>query len=91
MADEHRCGDGTCILMEYLCDNRPDCRDMSDEVNCGESLLRLPAVTRSRRHGWVGHVLAQEPAALTLANHRCKLESRSASSPHNPAHHNHPC
>ncbi|XP_070400895.1 basement membrane-specific heparan sulfate proteoglycan core protein isoform X2 [Nothobranchius furzeri] len=32
--DEHRCGDGTCIPMEYLCDNRPDCRDMSDEINC---------------------------------------------------------
>lgn len=38
MPDEHRCGDGTCILMEYLCDNRPDCRDMSDEINCGECL-----------------------------------------------------
>uniref|UniRef100_A0A8C4GJP6 Heparan sulfate proteoglycan 2 n=1 Tax=Dicentrarchus labrax TaxID=13489 RepID=A0A8C4GJP6_DICLA len=38
MPDEHRCGDGTCILMEYLCDNRPDCRDMSDEINCGEWL-----------------------------------------------------
>uniref|UniRef100_A0AAX7TUG3 Heparan sulfate proteoglycan 2 n=1 Tax=Astatotilapia calliptera TaxID=8154 RepID=A0AAX7TUG3_ASTCA len=35
MPDEHRCGDGTCILMEYLCDNRQDCRDMSDELNCG--------------------------------------------------------
>ncbi|XP_034445775.1 basement membrane-specific heparan sulfate proteoglycan core protein isoform X2 [Hippoglossus hippoglossus] len=34
MPDEHKCGDGTCILMEYLCDNRPDCRDMSDEINC---------------------------------------------------------
>uniref|UniRef100_A0AAV2LZ82 Basement membrane-specific heparan sulfate proteoglycan core protein n=1 Tax=Knipowitschia caucasica TaxID=637954 RepID=A0AAV2LZ82_KNICA len=34
MPDEHRCNDGTCILMEYLCDNRPDCRDMSDELNC---------------------------------------------------------
>uniref|UniRef100_A0A8D3EB01 Heparan sulfate proteoglycan 2 n=1 Tax=Scophthalmus maximus TaxID=52904 RepID=A0A8D3EB01_SCOMX len=41
MPDEHRCGDGTCILMEYLCDNRPDCRDMSDETNCGEWLPRL--------------------------------------------------
>ncbi|XP_040007845.1 basement membrane-specific heparan sulfate proteoglycan core protein isoform X2 [Xiphias gladius] len=39
MPDEHRCGDGTCILMEYLCDNRPDCRDMSDETNCD---LKLP-------------------------------------------------
>ncbi|XP_035997428.1 basement membrane-specific heparan sulfate proteoglycan core protein isoform X6 [Fundulus heteroclitus] len=34
MADEFRCGDGTCILMEYVCDNRPDCRDLSDENNC---------------------------------------------------------
>lgn len=24
--------------MEYLCDNRADCRDMSDETNCGEWL-----------------------------------------------------
>uniref|UniRef100_A0A8C2WMQ1 Heparan sulfate proteoglycan 2 n=1 Tax=Cyclopterus lumpus TaxID=8103 RepID=A0A8C2WMQ1_CYCLU len=39
MSDEHRCGDGTCILAEYLCDNRPDCRDMSDETNCGEFVL----------------------------------------------------
>ncbi|CAB1426561.1 unnamed protein product [Pleuronectes platessa] len=38
MPDEHRCGDGTCILMEYLCDNRLDCRDMSDETNC----VKLP-------------------------------------------------
>ncbi|XP_076022702.1 basement membrane-specific heparan sulfate proteoglycan core protein isoform X2 [Genypterus blacodes] len=43
MADEHKCGDGTCILMEYLCDNRPDCRDMSDETNC--DVKRLSTVT----------------------------------------------
>ncbi|KAJ3585960.1 hypothetical protein NHX12_012366, partial [Muraenolepis orangiensis] len=36
MDDEHRCGDGSCILREYLCDNRPDCRDMSDEIDCGD-------------------------------------------------------
>nr|XP_033484843.1 basement membrane-specific heparan sulfate proteoglycan core protein isoform X12 [Epinephelus lanceolatus] len=44
MPDEHRCGDGTCILMEYLCDNRPDCRDMSDETNC-ETRRPAPPVT----------------------------------------------
>uniref|UniRef100_A0A3P8QRF2 Heparan sulfate proteoglycan 2 n=1 Tax=Astatotilapia calliptera TaxID=8154 RepID=A0A3P8QRF2_ASTCA len=52
MPDEHRCGDGTCILMEYLCDNRQDCRDMSDELNCGEwphwpiiPIITTPATT----------------------------------------------
>ncbi|XP_073326188.1 basement membrane-specific heparan sulfate proteoglycan core protein [Pagrus major] len=48
MPDEHRCGDGTCILMEYLCDNRPDCRDMSDETNCdikGPAVITTPPTT----------------------------------------------
>ncbi|XP_069382460.1 basement membrane-specific heparan sulfate proteoglycan core protein isoform X25 [Paralichthys olivaceus] len=47
MPDEHRCGDGTCILMEYLCDNRPDCRDMSDETNCEVKLPAPPVYTTS--------------------------------------------
>uniref|UniRef100_A0A8C2WMG3 Heparan sulfate proteoglycan 2 n=1 Tax=Cyclopterus lumpus TaxID=8103 RepID=A0A8C2WMG3_CYCLU len=45
MSDEHRCGDGTCILAEYLCDNRPDCRDMSDETNCEPKRPTTPATT----------------------------------------------
>ncbi|XP_051280131.1 basement membrane-specific heparan sulfate proteoglycan core protein isoform X11 [Dicentrarchus labrax] len=45
MPDEHRCGDGTCILMEYLCDNRPDCRDMSDEINCDTKRTVPPVFT----------------------------------------------
>ncbi|XP_076597098.1 basement membrane-specific heparan sulfate proteoglycan core protein isoform X2 [Chaetodon auriga] len=45
MPDEHRCGDGTCILMEYLCDNRPDCRDMSDETNCVPPVFTPPPTT----------------------------------------------
>ncbi|XP_075898523.1 basement membrane-specific heparan sulfate proteoglycan core protein [Nelusetta ayraudi] len=45
MPDEHRCGDGTCILMEYLCDNRPDCPDMSDETNCETKRPAPPVLT----------------------------------------------
>lgn len=27
------------MALEYRCDQRPDCRDMSDELDCGEELL----------------------------------------------------
>lgn len=84
MADEHRCSDGTCILMEYLCDNRPDCRDMSDEANCGEFNTRSPLLGR------VCEAPVQRPGALTLSDDRFRIETTSGSGLHDPSHHNHP-
>ncbi|XP_050787085.1 basement membrane-specific heparan sulfate proteoglycan core protein isoform X3 [Gopherus flavomarginatus] len=33
--EEFACSSGECIDKEFRCDRRPDCRDMSDELNCG--------------------------------------------------------
>nr|XP_023660300.1 SCO-spondin [Paramormyrops kingsleyae] len=32
---EFPCGSGGCVPLAALCDGRPDCRDRSDELNCG--------------------------------------------------------
>ncbi|XP_075762396.1 basement membrane-specific heparan sulfate proteoglycan core protein isoform X5 [Pelodiscus sinensis] len=32
--EEFPCGSGECIDLEFRCDRRPDCRDMSDERGC---------------------------------------------------------
>ncbi|KAJ8369772.1 hypothetical protein SKAU_G00098000 [Synaphobranchus kaupii] len=32
--NEFACQDGGCIPQEYYCDKRPDCLDMSDELDC---------------------------------------------------------
>uniref|UniRef100_A0A672LFC0 Heparan sulfate proteoglycan 2 n=1 Tax=Sinocyclocheilus grahami TaxID=75366 RepID=A0A672LFC0_SINGR len=43
LSDEFRCQDGlACIPVEYVCDKRPDCSDLSDEMNCGEPFLTPP-------------------------------------------------
>ncbi|XP_034393672.1 basement membrane-specific heparan sulfate proteoglycan core protein-like [Cyclopterus lumpus] len=61
MSDEHRCGDGTCILAEYLCDNRPDCRDMSDETIC------VPTPIITWRLNW-GHIPLSGRISMTSEN-----------------------
>ncbi|XP_039074704.1 basement membrane-specific heparan sulfate proteoglycan core protein isoform X3 [Hyaena hyaena] len=34
-----------CVPLEYRCDRRPDCRDMSDELNCEEEVPTLSSVS----------------------------------------------
>lgn len=40
-AFEFTCQDGSCIDLRRVCDRRTDCRDGSDEANCGKSVLTL--------------------------------------------------
>ncbi|MEQ2268197.1 hypothetical protein XENORESO_017102, partial [Xenotaenia resolanae] len=79
MADEYRCGDGTCIPMEYLCDNRPDCTDMSDETSCEMSVplvLTTPAAVTPTLPGGLGPFGPQPPVPPI----RCKADQAKCQS-----------
>ncbi|CAI9563907.1 unnamed protein product, partial [Staurois parvus] len=39
MVDEFTCTSGECVPLEFRCDQRHDCRDMSDEEGCPERVL----------------------------------------------------
>ncbi|XP_072011491.1 basement membrane-specific heparan sulfate proteoglycan core protein isoform X5 [Engystomops pustulosus] len=53
-ADEFTCNNGECVPLEFRCDRRHDCRDMSDEMECETSepditvppLTTRPVITR---------------------------------------------
>jgi hypothetical protein len=40
-AFEFTCRDGSCVDLRRVCDRRRDCRDGSDEDNCGKRSLTL--------------------------------------------------
>lgn len=42
LLDEFQCGDGTCISNTKVCDEFPDCKDFSDELNNCKSLTCSP-------------------------------------------------
>lgn len=34
-----RCGDGSCIFYEFVCNNITECPDSSDETVCGKRFI----------------------------------------------------
>jgi len=63
LADEFRCWDGDCITSAQRCDGIPDCRDSSDEENCGK--FNQPNISAAQSgflrllsHGKVAELLA---------------------------------
>uniref|UniRef100_A0A674KCQ2 Heparan sulfate proteoglycan 2 n=1 Tax=Terrapene triunguis TaxID=2587831 RepID=A0A674KCQ2_9SAUR len=62
--EEFACTSGECIDKEFRCDRRPDCRDMSDEQNCGRGGSSFP---KAGSHSclfcrpWLPHLPVRHP------------------------------
>lgn len=53
------CGNGECIAKELFCNNKPDCKDESDENACSKLLNRRHKYARDRGYNYF-FVLAVE-------------------------------
>uniref|UniRef100_A0A8C5F0B5 Heparan sulfate proteoglycan 2 n=1 Tax=Gopherus evgoodei TaxID=1825980 RepID=A0A8C5F0B5_9SAUR len=63
--EEFACSSGECIDKEFRCDRRPDCRDMSDELNCG----RMGGAGPIPRSGPPARVPFTTPPRLITSRH----------------------
>ncbi|XP_039611708.1 basement membrane-specific heparan sulfate proteoglycan core protein isoform X4 [Polypterus senegalus] len=76
-AEEFTCQDGECIEIGFRCDDRIDCRDMSDEIGCEEITTARPVVTtRPRPSPTTKQVLVTRPPPRTVApaGRPCRLD-----------------
>ena len=42
---QFRCKNGQCISERRKCDNRPDCADSSDELDCGMPIMFISLIS----------------------------------------------
>ncbi|KAA0707146.1 Basement membrane-specific heparan sulfate proteoglycan core protein [Triplophysa tibetana] len=68
LPEEFTCQDGGCVNLEYVCDNRPDCYDLSDEVDCFPRPFTPPTPPRTRPPPGLGPCRADQ---ATCQNGQC--------------------